>query len=224
MRVVGLIFDGCSTGRYGIHKAGGLTLRFTHPESQSDYYVIFNVRLERQRDSKKHKAGTPYPKGQFWISKNYELYKFWQRAGLKLPPRLSAFNDYMGNLAQLTYQADVASFNRLDAKTLSPWRTSDSSFVSVGTDRGQTIAEHQTDRVQTTDPNRDISGCCDIRAFGDQPITCGANHEKSKQGDALTRTHASHSYEVSDQSVDEWLAEYNKHDKRLNSSRREWDK
>ena len=202
MRVVGLIFDGCSTGRYGIHKAGGLTLRFTHPESQSDYYVIFNVRLERQRDSKKHKAGTPYPKGQFWISKNYEFYKFWQRTGLKLPPRLSAFNDYMGNLAQLTYQADFARLNKLDAKTLRPWHPDDSSFVSVGADKGQTLPEHRTDKAQTAGPNRDVAGCPDIRAFGDQLIACSEYHEKSKQGDALTRTVARKSHGVSDKSVD----------------------
>ena len=61
-----------------------------------------------------------------------------------------------------------------------------------------------------------------MRTFGDQLITCGANHEKSKQEDVLTRTHASHSYEVSDQSVDEWLAEYNKYEA-PESSRREWD-
>ena len=220
MRVVGLIFDGCSTGRYGIHKAGGLTLRFTHPESQSDYYVIFNVRLERQRDSKKHKAGTPYPKGQFWISKNYEFYKFWQRTGLKLPPRLSAFNDYMGNLAQLTYQADFARLNKLDAKTLRPWHPDDSSFVSVGADKGQTLPEHRTDKAQTAGPNRDIAGCPDIRAFGDQLIACSEDHEKSKQGDALTRTDASNSHGVSDQSVDEWLSEYSRHDACPNTSRR----
>jgi hypothetical protein len=224
VRVVDLIFDGFSTGRYGMHKADGLTLRFTHPESQSDYYVIFNVRLDRQRDSKKHKAGTPYPKGQFWVSKRYEFFRFWQRTGLKVPPRLSAFNDYMGNLAQLTYQADIARLNRLDAKTLRPFYPDEQSLISVGTNKVQTPAEHQTNKAQTSSPNRDIAGCPDLRAFGDQPITCGPNHEKSKQGDALTRTHASHSYEVSDQSVDEWLAEYNRHGMRLDLSRRELDK
>lgn len=222
MRIVGLIFDGFSTGRYGMHKADGLTLSFTHPESQSDYYVIFNVRLDRQRDSKKHKAGTPYPRGQFWVSKRYEFFRFWHRTGLRVPPRLSAFSDYMGNLAQLTYQADIARLNRLDAKTLRPWHKTESSFVSVGTDRGQTIAEHQTDRVRTTDPNRDSAGCPDIRTFGDQLIACSEDHEKSKQGDALTRTDASNSHGVSDQSVDEWLSEYSRHDACSNTSRR-WE-
>ncbi|MDB4494361.1 hypothetical protein N9222_01080 [Pseudomonadales bacterium] len=138
-----------------------------------------------------------------------------------MPPRLSAFNDYMGNLAQLTYQADIARLNRLDAKTLRPFYADEQSLIAVGTNKVQTLAEHQTNKAQTASPNRDIAGCPDIRAFGDQPIACGPNHEKSKQGDALTRTYASHPYEVSDQSVYEWLAEYNRHDMGLNPSRRE---
>jgi hypothetical protein len=220
VRVVGLIFDGCSTGRYGMHKADGLTLRFTHPESQSDYYVIFNVRLDRQRDSKKHKAGTPYPRGQFWVSKRYEFFRFWQRTGLKVPPRLSAFNDYMGNLAQLTYQADVARLNRLDAKTLRPYDRDEPSLFAERADKVQTLAEHQTNKVQTAGPNRETAGCPEIRAFRGQLITCGEDHEKSKQGDALTRTDASNSRRVSDQSVDEWLSDYSGHDARMYPSRR----
>ena len=138
-----------------------------------------------------------------------------------MPPRLSAFNNYMGNLARLTYQADVAKLNRLDAKTLRPWHTDDSSFVSVGTDKGQTLAEHRTDKAQTANPNRDASGRRDIRAFSVQPITCGANHEESKQGDAMTRTDASNSHGVSDQSVDEWLSDYSGHDALMYPSRRQ---
>ena len=205
-----------------MHKADGLTLRFTHPESRSDYYVIFNVRLDRQRDSKKHKAGTPYPRGQFWVSKRYEFFRFWQRTRLKVPPRLSAFNDYMGNLAQLTYQADIARLNRLDAKTLRPWHADDSSFVSVEADKGQTLPEHRTDKAQTAGPNRDVAGRPNIRAFGDQLIACSEDHEKSKQGDALTSTVARKSHGVSNQSVDEWLSEYSRHDACPNTSRR-WE-
>tara|TARA_A100001035_G_scaffold258931_1_gene235991 strand:- start:25 stop:648 length:624 start_codon:yes stop_codon:yes gene_type:complete len=205
-----------------MHKADGLTLRFTHPESRSDYYVIFNVRLDRQRDSKKHKAGTPYPRGQFWVSKRYEFFRFWQRTGLKVPPRLSAFNDYMGNLAQLTYQADIARLNRLDAKTLRPFYPDEQSLISVGTNKVQTLAEHQTNKAQTASPNRDIAGCPDIRAFGDQLIACSEDHEKSKQGDALTSTVARKSHGVSNQSVDEWLSEYSRHDACSNPSRR-WE-
>ena len=50
--------------------------------------------------------------------------------------------------------------------------------------------------------------------------TCNEGYEKSKQGDALTRTRANNSHEVSDQSVDEWLSEYSRHDACLNPSRR----
>jgi len=124
---------------------------------------------------------------------------------------LSAFNDYMGNLAQLTYQADIARLNRLDAKTLRPLYPDEQSPFAVGTNKVQTLAEHQTNKAQTASPNRDVDGCPDIRAFGDQLIACSEDHEKSKQGDAVTRTHASNQFEVSNQSVDEWLAEYSRH-------------
>src|SRR5690606_34265419 len=46
----------------------------------------------------------------------HEFYKFWMRTGLRFPPRLSNFHDYMGNLKGLLFVAPVQNGRFINKK------------------------------------------------------------------------------------------------------------
>ena len=71
------------------------------------YYTHFNVDLNRKRKSGKYKKGDPLPGNRFSVTPNHGFYKFWLKTGLAIPPRLSAFNDYMGKLKQFTFIGEI---------------------------------------------------------------------------------------------------------------------
>jgi hypothetical protein len=103
------VYDSYSTGNYGKHKSPGVTLQLINLTTGEDCYVTFNVELKRSRTSKSGVKGSCLSKGQFRVGKKYKFYKFWLSTGLSLPPRLSSFHDYMGNLKQLFF---IPSFDR----------------------------------------------------------------------------------------------------------------
>ena len=109
-----------SSGLYGPGMHGGITLQFLQEDTGTQYYVIFNADVKRKRNTESHKAGTLLPKGRFSVGEKSAFYKFWLATGIAVPPRLSAFNDYIGKLKLLKYSAYVTSGKRLDAQSLKP--------------------------------------------------------------------------------------------------------
>lgn len=109
-----------STGSYGQHHADGVTLQFVNSRTAESAYVIFNADLTRARSSKNGNAGTVLPPGQFRVSKGSYFYKFWHSTDLNMPPRLSQFHDYMGNLKGLLFKSYYVKDERLDAGQLRP--------------------------------------------------------------------------------------------------------
>ena len=97
--VSGFAYRGYSTGRYLARKASGVTLQFIDLQGDgSPSFAIFNAEIDRARRGKKGGPGTPLPKGQFRVGVNHGFYRFWVKAGIPLPRRLSSFHDYMGKL------------------------------------------------------------------------------------------------------------------------------
>lgn len=200
MLVTGLQYLSYSTGLYGPQKRGGVTLQLLCERTGKDYYVIFNADIKRKRNVKGLKAGTLLPKGRFSVGRKSAFYKFWLSTGINIPPRLSAFNDYMGKLKGLSFLAEINSDNRLNACTL-----------RLMTNNPQTDDKQSSNKLQTKTSNSNVSQNL-IATSGSKNITTYMNnYDISKQ----VSTNTSNAYtpindvlDVKEQTNKEWLNDY----------------
>lgn len=122
----GFMYDSYTAGNYSTDNAGkasGVTLQFINLSTSQSAYTVFNAELTRARKTRNKEAGTPLPSGQFRVTKKFYFYKFWQATGLKFPPRLCAFHDYMGNLKDLLFTATLDTSRtdgRLEKTSITP--------------------------------------------------------------------------------------------------------
>ena len=114
-----LKYKSFTTGRYDKNRFPGITLQFVSEQDMCPYHTHFNVDLNRKRKSGKYKKGDPLPGNRFSVTPNHGFYKFWLKTGLAIPPRLSAFNDYMGKLKQFTFIGEIKKDNRLISSSIS---------------------------------------------------------------------------------------------------------
>ena len=208
MKVVGLKFESFSTGCYDHGKYPGVTIQFVSEVNGSEYYVIFNVKLTRVRRSKVHAAGTPLPGKQFRVSKKSNFYKFWLRTGLRLPPRLSSFHDYMGNLGKLAFSGDVDAENKLITGSLMPMPD---PAVVPEPDKSQPSSVLEADKWQTKYPYKHLDEPPSNSAPQVNLSTSCSNYERRLTGKADTSPaiRFPRSYkELQEQSVDDWLLDY----------------
>lgn len=125
-------YIGYTTGKYVRGKnGGGVTLRFADLSTGEQAYCIFNARLDRERSSKHGEKGSRLPSGQFRPPEGGDFIPFWQRCGLALPRRLSAFHDYMGKLKQVLLIGDIDNTGRLKNRTLRPLEISDYELLQA---------------------------------------------------------------------------------------------
>ncbi|MDG2271666.1 MAG: hypothetical protein P8L39_05150 [Halioglobus sp.] len=217
--LLSLIYETYSTGKYTVHSAGGVTLQLASLDAEKNWYVIFNAELVRARKSRHHKPGSRLPSRRFRVLKGSHFVKFWKKMGLKMPPRLSSFYDYMGNLKGLVLTADPAgpgTPSRLDAGSLRPLEITyqqllDACQIVFQPDNFHTSAIHSPDNSHTEAPYNELH--TDQAQPDTKHIlaTCENNCGSSKQGGADIRKGVPEvvtSVRVEDQSVEEWLMDY----------------
>ena len=200
MIVTDLQYISYSTGLYGRKNADGVTLQLLCERTGEDYYVIFNADIKRKRNFKDKKAGTLLPKGRFSVGRKSAFYKFWLSTGITIPPRLSAFNDYMGKLRGLLYIAEIDSNNRLDACTL-----------RLMTNNPQTDDKQSSNKLQTKTSNSKKAQNL-VATNGSKNITTHMNNYDIRN---QVSTNTSNTYtpindvlDVKEQTNDEWLNDY----------------
>ncbi|MDA9570210.1 hypothetical protein N9R62_03610 [Porticoccaceae bacterium] len=200
MLVTGLQYLSYSTGLYGRQNAGGLTLQLLCERTGEDYYVIFNADIKRKRNFKDKKAGTLLPKGRFSVGRKSAFYKFWLSTGISIPPRLSAFNDYMGKLKGLLFIAEIESNNRLNACSL-----------RLMTNNPQTDDKQSPNKLQTNTSNSNVSQNLIATTDSKNITTYMNNYDISKQ----VSTNTSNTYapindviDVKKQTYEEWINDY----------------
>lgn len=200
MLVTDLQYITYSTGLYGRQNAGGVTLQLLCERTGEDYYVIFNADIKRKRNFKDKKAGTLLPKGRFSVGRKSAFYKFWLSTGITIPPRLSAFNDYMGKLKGLLFLAEINSDNRLNACTL-----------RLMTNNPQTDDKQSSNKLQTKNSNSNVSQN-PIATGGSKNITTHINnYDISKQESTNTsNTHTPFSdfIDIKEQTYEDWINDY----------------
>ena len=200
MIVTGLQYLSYSTGLYGRKNAGGVTLQLLCERTGEDYYVIFNADIKRKRNFKDKKAGTLLPKGRFSVGRKSAFYKFWLSTGITIPPRLSAFNDYMGKLKGLLYIAEIESNNRLDACTL-----------RLMTNNPQTVDKQSSNKLQTKTSNSKIAQNLVATNGSKNKTTHMNNYDISKQvstNTSNTYTPVNNVLDIKEQTNEDWLNDY----------------
>ena len=231
--ISGLRYESFSTG---IYKGGypGLVLHFVSSEENDLYHCIFNVQLHRRRNSRFGAAGSKLPGKQFRVRRRHEFYKFWLRSGLKLPPRLGSFHDYMGKLNSRTYSAEKhpERLGRLVATSLSPIPSAGSSALEA---RAEIVASKlHTNPAQGPDyfralpPYKQWEQTQRRRGIAKDWSTCGGGREEklvskdetsgseahqtipptSQQTITSSTTFGGTKIDPRSQSVEDWLADY----------------
>lgn len=200
MLVTDLKYITYSTGLYGRQNAGGVTLQLLCERTGKDYYVIFNADIKRKRNFKDKKAGTLLPKGRFSVGRKSAFYKFWLSTGITIPPRLSAFNDYMGKLKGLLFLAEINSDNRLNACTL-----------RLMTNNPQTDGKQSPNKLQTKTSNSKIAQNPVTTNGSKNKTTYMNNYDISKQ----VSTNTSNTYtpindviDIKEQTYEDWINDY----------------
>ena len=118
--VSGLSYDSYSTGNYGIQKYPGVTLQFIDLLTGENPYAVFNANLSKARNSSKGPKGSPLPQGEFSVGKRSKFYSFWLNTQIPLPPRLTRFHEYMGNLRSVVFSGSYSPDGRILKSSLRP--------------------------------------------------------------------------------------------------------
>jgi hypothetical protein len=209
------IYDGYSTGYYGKHKSPGMTLQLINISTGEDCYLTFNVELKRSRTTNNGIKGSSLPKGQFRISKKYKFYQFWLSTGLSLPPRLSSFHDYMGNLKQCYFIPTFDHGAKVKDKIIPLLNLSHGEvlarFSQLNPYNSQTSDIQQPYNTHTNMPYSDMAQPYEYKGLSGDDRTCSNNYELSKQGSAVISNplpvNTTHK-KPHEQTTDEWLNDW----------------
>lgn len=202
-------------GRFGQQKYEGLALKFQSVTTRQEAHVFFNVMLTRARTTSTGAEGEPLRKGQFRIGQNHQLYHCWQSTDVEMPRRLSAMYDYMGKLRGILFSARLTknrADNRLDARTLVALNIPASVILQAALpDNSRTAPGQEPDNFRTRAPDKETAQDQQSRGIQAFSGTCENIHDKtviSKRGDTVVPFPQSSRKIPQEQSVDEWVADY----------------
>lgn len=168
---------------YGARHSEGVTLHFRSVVQRSHAYAIYNADLYRSRNTATGLKGERLPAGQFRIrNQRWGFHKFWERSGLKFPPRLSSFHDYMGNLKGILFIADGSDSGseRLDKKTLCPLSvTAEEIERALLADNSLTVSSQKADNFRTNLPDKEFAPGHGKQGSQARLNTCSSPHGKA---------------------------------------------
>ncbi|MEH6822955.1 MAG: hypothetical protein V7629_03480 [Motiliproteus sp.] len=211
-----LSYESYSTGRYGPKMVGGVTLQCISLLTNADRYAIFNAELDRARNIKTAKAGSPLPNGQFRVGKKSHLYRFWLSTGLKQPPRLSSLHDYMGKLKGILFIANTSKGSRLDCSSIQPLSLTHQQLlaafdIDLSPDKPRTNSRQTPDNCQTSKPDKKNAPPVVSPGFQPDPATGADSYGNTVKGNAVSRVDVnplSLPMKPIEQTTDDWLADY----------------
>lgn len=205
-------YGGYSTGKFGHQKASGVAIQLPSFLDGLDTHAIFNAELTRDRTTKAGAKGSDLPKGHFRIGKRSHLYRFWQSTGLTTPKRLSSLHDYLGNLRDILFAADLVAgqTKRLDTASLRPLAITFSEVHNAfQPDNCRTIAGQTAGNCRTKVPDKVSAPARQNQGLQRSQTTGTENHGKtviSKEGYTANLTTKSRK-RPQEQTEEEWLAD-----------------
>ena len=211
-----LVYESYSTGRYGVERNSGVNLQFINLLTGDSRYAVFNADLDRVKATKKGPIGSPLPKGQFRVRKRGRFYKFWLNANQPLPPRLSSFHDYMGNLKGTLFTGIVGREERLVKQSI---KLLNITYVEIFTaffkpslpDSSHTLAIHSPDKYHTTMPYNESMERLMQRDLESIQTTGNCNYGTRSLASKVIRGRSMMSTTnkiQQDQTDEEWLEDY----------------
>jgi len=214
----GFYYESYSTGNYGKHRSGGVTLQFSAIATGESAYSVFNADTTYQRNTKKRKKGEPLPSRQFRPAKKSNFITFWRGTGIKAPPRPSAYHDYMGKLKGIAFEGLYSDplgsdKERLITKTLKPIKISHRELLAAlevqqHPDKRQTTSIQRPDNYPTNLPDKQSPPSPQPQGVG-QVLTTGVNDCGTRlKGSAVIRDAYLPSKPLWEQTVKEWLDDY----------------
>ena len=212
----GLVFDSYTTGRFSKLQFSGVSLQFNTVLLDKPAYVIFNANLDRIKTTRKGSKGSALPVGQFRVGKRSGFYAFWKESGLTIPPRLSSFHDYMGNLKSLIFTGSFTKGERLDKQTIQTLSVSHEQILqafgmTVPPDKSQTRDIQQPDKTHTPWPDKKLLVDHAYQGLQPTPAKGETNYGTRLSGSTDARANViplTTPKKPQDQSVDEWLVDY----------------
>jgi len=211
-----LVYESYSTGRYGAERNSGVNLQFLNLLTDDSRYAVFNVGLDRVKATKKGPVGSPLPNGQFRVAKRSRFYRFWLNANQPLPPRLSSFHDYMGNLKGTLFTGIVGRDERLDKQSIKLLNVTYVEILAAFIQRSlpdnpHTPSIHSPDKYHTTMPYNESMERLMQRDLEPIQTTCNCNYGTRSSGSKVVRGRSMVSTTdkiPQDQSLEEWLEDY----------------
>jgi len=211
-----LAYESYSTGRYGAERNSGINLQFLNLLTDDSRYAVFNVGLDRVKATKKGPIGSPLPNGQFRVGKRGRFCKFWLNANQPLPPRLSSFHDYMGNLKRTLFTGIVGRGERLDKQSIKLLNITYLQIVAAFFQRSlpdnpHTPSIHSPDKYHTTMPYSESMERLMQRDLEPIQTTCNCNYGTRSLGSKVVRGRSMVSTTdkiPQDQTVEGWLEDY----------------
>jgi len=218
----GFYYESYTTGNYGKHRSGGVTLQLSDITTGDSAYSVFNADTCYQRNTKLHKQGDPLPNGQFRPAKKGNFINFWQGTGIKAPPRPSAYHDYMGKLKGIAFEGRYSDplgsdKERLITDTLKPLNISHQELLAAldtqqQPDKFQTTPIQRPDNYPTNLPDKQLPPS-PIQQGVEQVLTTGVNDYGTRlKGSAVIRDAYLPSKPPWEQTDDEWYADWDKRD------------
>jgi len=222
-------YRGYSTGRYKNFKDGGLRLDYLNLVTGASCAAIFNVTLTRERTRGNYKKGDPLPDKQFSTSKYRGFVALWGRLGLELPRSLTEWHDHMGKLKPVYVVASLNENGKLANETIAPFEISLSEIESLigkqSPDSFPIISRYAPDNSPIRTPDKENAQTQAPQGFQANLSTCANKYVLSKQvstcKESLTSPLPNPYRELDnrpflavqekspqEQSVDEWLADY----------------
>jgi len=211
-----LVYESYSTGRYGVERNSGVNLQFINLLTGDSRYAVFNADLDRVKATKKGPVGSPLPSGQFRVGKRSRFYRFWLNANQPLPPRLSSFHDYMGNLKGTLFTGIVGREERLDKQSIKLLNITYVEIVAAFfkpsvPDSSHTLAIHSPDKYHTTMPYSESMERLMQRDLESIQTTCNCNYGTRSLASKVIRGRSmmpTTNKIPQDQTVEEWLEDY----------------
>jgi hypothetical protein len=188
-------------------KIPSVILQFSNIVSEEQAYAAFNVDLNRTRDSKNGKKGSPLPPKQFSPPAGGAFVEFWKDTGLKPPKRRGSYHDYMGKLKCLLFQGEIKGNPeqaKLINKTLTPLEVSFNEIKRAMNTPTITEKNH-TNIIHFPNQSKVIIHPLATSALKGFPTTCNS---PSSITDVINRNEPHGCKAAENQSIDEWLIDY----------------
>ncbi|EGG93308.1 hypothetical protein IMCC1989_1351 [gamma proteobacterium IMCC1989] len=201
------LYESFSVGKYDKGTKSGITINFHRASDMQKFFTIMNIKFERQRNSKKGKKGDRLPNNEFVVTDNMMLYEFWKRTGLKIP-QLTRFNQYMGNLKDILFVADIKKGNKFENPTIRPTEVNHEEILKAH--NRHTENTQKTLKAHITTTHKETPESLENQALEEGLTTCKSHH-----GNTLIREcgnkiiHDALKTSPQEQDIEEWLAPYN---------------